>query len=132
METFVRKDFYIKPPEDNKPESWAAWLKADSAKARSAKVQHTRAVNIIAEANGELGDNAQEHRESVCRKINGTYRQVSPIAFVGNFEEGDGHIEPMVDSDSEKVIIMSRWVESKRGTKSKHRSARRRANMKRS
>jgi len=115
--TFVRKSFYVKPPDTNaSKEDWHTWLKEDSKKAAVEKRRHT----LLQEAT-EIPESFQE---TATRKINGVYRQVPSVGLVGNTEEGC-RAEPAEEAQQSKVIIMADWKPNLRGSKSGGRNSRR-------
>ena len=127
--TFVERSFYVEPPQKNASvEEWKAWDEKDTQARTQAKAKHTRIQNILAEANGEQIDVAVP--ELCVRKINGCYRQVSPVALTGDFEQGTGSLEPACEEQQTKAMILARQQaeNAKRGSStSNSRSSRRRA-----
>jgi hypothetical protein len=128
METvscFVRKDFYIQPPaKDASPDVWAKWLKADARKAAAAKAAHTRSL-----AHSDAGDDLQE---TAMRKVGGVWKQCLSLGFVGDAESETLSAEPTVEAKQDNLISLARMelTRNKRGTKSKGKNARRKANKK--
>jgi hypothetical protein len=121
---FVRKDFYIDPPsKDSSKEDWAKWIKKDDRKARAHKALYTRSF--------KQEDAPDEYQAHTQRKIGGVWRQTSAIGFTGGDEE-HSNVEPIVESDQEKLAILRRMEEHRnvRGGSKKGKSARRRANRK--
>ena len=122
---FVREEFYISPPtKDAGKEEWDSWMKADNRKAAVAKRAHT-----MSQDHSEM---PIEFAETATRKVDGRWQQTTAIGFSGSFELGQGTLEVAVDGDQEKVICLAD-MEAKRhtrGSKSKSKSARRRANKK--
>ena len=119
--TFVRKTFYVKPPNKGAPvEEWRNWMDKDRQEAINAKRAHTKAL-----AQEDLPDSLVPSR---MVKINGVWKQSCAVGLVGDGPDAF-HSEPMVEADQEKVTIMSQWTDSKRGTKSykKTRSEQRQA-----
>jgi len=123
--TFVRKDFYIQPPEkDATPEEWAKWLKKDNRKAAAHKAAHTRSL-----VHEEV---PEEYQAGTTRKINGVWKQVPAVGFSGDGEE-NVQVQPIVEDTQEQVAILKRMEQYRniRGGTRKGKSARRHANKKR-
>jgi hypothetical protein len=124
--TFVRKDFYVAPPSENAaPSEWARWLKADRLKAAAAKRAWTKAQKPAA-----LEDRPDTAAAMVKR--HGRWVQSVAIGFAGDFESGNGSLEPMVEAEQDNVVQLGRMelTRNKRGGSNtlKGKSARRRAN----
>lgn len=120
---FVRKDFYLEPPSAGaSAEEWNQWITADNNKARAAKAQHTKSL--------EFHEAPEEFAESTTRKVNGVWQQSTAIGFVGDGETCEA--EAAVDAKQEFHLAVVRMEETRhtRGSKSKGKSARRRANRK--
>ncbi len=117
--TFVRKDFYIEPPEkDASEEDWKTWLKADDKKSAIEKRKHTLSL--------EATEIPESFQETAMRKVNGVYRQVPSVGLVGSVDDGGGcRAEPAEEAKQAKVIIMADWKPNLRGSKSSGRNARR-------
>jgi hypothetical protein len=121
--TFVRRDFYIAPPSENAaPSEWARWLKADRLKAAAAKRAWTKAQKPAA-----LED--RPDTAAVVVKRHGKWTQSVALGFSGDFESGNGSLEPIEEATQDNVITMP-WVQSARGTRSKNRNKRRAASRK--
>ena len=106
METFIRKSFYIDPPnKEADTKEWQAWLTADTKKAIQAKRAYTQSLQA-----GDLPDGMQA---SVTRKINGVWKSVVAIGFAG--AEDNTTMEPAVEATQETDLIHSRFVSPVRG-----------------
>jgi len=121
--TFVRRDFYIQPPDENAtPEEWQRWLKKDNRKAAAHKAAYTRSL-VQQEA-------PEEYQGTAMRKVDGVWKQVPAMGFVGDAEQGGAQAQPIVEEMQEQVAILKRMGVHlhKPTTKSKGKSARRRRN----
>ena len=108
METFVRKDFYIDPPDANAtPEQWNEWLNADRQEAIKAKRAYTRTL--------EAGDMPESMQASAMRKVNGVWKASTAIGFVGDAEAGTGHVEPTVEATQEVEVLQAEYINKPRG-----------------
>ena len=116
--TFVRKSFYIQPPDENASlDDWKAWQIQDDKKASVEKRKHTMAQTP--------SDQPEDFQDTTMRKINGVWRMAPSVGLVGNAEEGSCRAEPITGpSPQAKIIILADWKEHKRGTRSKGRNAR--------
>lgn len=95
--SFVRKDFYIAPPEKDAPvEVWQEWLKKDRAAAIVAKRAHTKTL-----AHGEIPESAQAR---VVSKIGGVYRQTAMIGLVSEGED-QTRLEPAIEATQDRVVL---------------------------
>jgi len=125
--TFIRKDFYIQPPDkDASPEEWAKWLKKDNRKAAAHKAAHTRTL--------EHADLPEAIQSVGMRKIGGVWRQAVAVGFSGDAESENGcTVEPIVESTQEQAAIVKRMEEhrNKRGGTRTGKSSRRHKNKKR-
>ena len=123
---FVRKDFYIDPPKETAtPKEWFEWAKKDDRKARAAKAAHTRSL--------EHSEVPEEFQSGAMMKVGGVWRQSVAIGFSGDADsEGGCNVQPIVESDQEKIAILHRLEmnRNKRGGTKSGKSARRRANRK--
>ena len=116
--TFVRKSFYICPPDkDASLEDWKAWQIQDDKRAAVEKRKYTLTQEPI--------ERPEEMMDVTMRKVAGVWRQTAMVGLIGDAEEGSCRIEPVTGpSPQAKVIIMSQWEPHIRGTKSKGRNAR--------
>lgn len=117
--TFVRKDFYISPPnQDASEEEWNNWLRADNRKAAVEKAQHTRKM--------QQSDLPDEYQGNSIRRVNGVWRQTTAVGLSGDFDSSNGGtVEPTVEPEQERLLHLHRLAENtrKRGTNTKGRSA---------
>lgn len=107
--TFVRKAFYVEPPRNASVEEWQEWLKKDTRKATAAKAKHSRLANKSALESGQV----ELPETSSTMKINGVYRQVTPIGFMGSAEEGTCTVEPIVSAAQEQEAILMRMEKNR-------------------
>lgn len=106
--TFVRKDFYVDPPKAGaSPEEWNTWLKKDKVAAAAAKRAFTKS-----QVHCDLPDSAQG---TSIRKVGGVWKQSTAIGIVGGGEEGEGHLEPVVNANQEREYILARMGGTVRG-----------------
>jgi hypothetical protein len=123
---FVRKDFYILPPEkDADPTQWKAWLKADNNKARGAKAAFTRAQKA------EECTDPRLNRAGMVRQ-GGVWRQ-SVALWSGSAEEGTLVREVAVEATQEADLTNVRRLEDyrhARGNRRKNRNKNKRAGRK--
>jgi len=121
---FVRKDFYIQPPEDGNPKEWLKWQKADDRKAAA----HKRAVTMAQ----EYCETPEELQETTMRKVGGVWRQSLPIGIAsGNAEEGY-QAEPMVEAKQEfhiALVNMEATRNKRAGTSAAKREAQRKRRL---
>lgn len=126
---FQEKVFYHHPPINGDEKEWQEWMKNEKKARANHKRQFTKELNNIAFNNNE--DYSPELPKEATRKISGVYKQGSQLAFSGDIESGDLSIEgPSIEADQEKKLIVNDWKKNKRGTQSKGKNARRRANKK--
>jgi hypothetical protein len=111
METFVRRDFYISPPDKNaSPDEWADWLKKDNRKAAVAKRKFTLEL--------EPCDIDCVSQDIGVRKINGVYKQCAAAGLSGS--EDNFTLEPIIEPNQEIDFIRARF-ESRPHSKQKLR-----------
>jgi len=113
--SFVRKDFYLPPPEKGAPvEAWEAWQKADELLAANAKRKHTKSLKHV-----EVPEFLQP---KVLSKVGGVYRQSAMVGFIG---DGDAsRVEAAVDADQDHRTHMTPWAKvGGRGSEGKQRSS---------
>lgn len=99
--SFVRKEFYLPPPEKGAPlEAWEAWQKADDLLAAAAKRKHTKSLK-----HAEVPEFLQP---KVLSKVGGVYRQSAMVGFIG---DGDtARVEAAVDADQDRRTVMTPWA----------------------
>lgn len=115
-------EILITPPSpQDSPAIWAQWLAKNERKASAAKAAVTRKLEYV-----EL-DTVQE-----TVKIGGQYVQASRVGLGGDWSEGQGTLEPVVDAPQDKDAALSDMerCRNKRGGSRKGKSARRRRNRK--
>ena len=119
MSSFVRQAFYVAPPVQGAPVSmWQAWLDADKKAAIKAKREHTRSLTAT-----ELPTIL-----TTISKRGGVYRQTSLVGFVGDSESLSPDVAVEANQERELAVSRMQIEEVPRGTVSKGRNARRRAN----
>lgn len=121
--SFVRKDFYEKPPEKGATvEVWQEWLARDKAKAIAAKRAHTKTL-----AHGEIPDALQA---KVVSKVGGVYRQSSMVGFVSDGADS-ARIEVAINATQDQVVLTP-WdqVGGRRVSTAKRKNNSRRAKAK--
>ena len=102
--SFVRKDFYLDPPEKGaSPEVWAAWIEADKQAASAAKRAFTRQ-----QKHQELPEHLQP---KAMVKQGGVWRQSALVGFVGDPEQGTARVEAAIDADQESKAHLRPWAE---------------------
>jgi hypothetical protein len=95
--SFVRKDFYLEPPQkDATVEVWQEWLKKDRAAAIVAKRQHTQTLT-----HADIPESAQA---KVVSKIGGVYRQSAMVGFVSEGTDSS-RIEVAIEADQDRVVL---------------------------
>ena len=112
--TFVRREFYLQPPEKGaSPEVWAAWLEADRNAARAAKASFTKAQ--------KYAEIPEYLAPKVCAKVGGVWRQA---ALVGLVSDGDNtRLEAAIEADQDNRALLSPWERvGGRGESTKARS----------
>lgn len=126
MSSFVRKDFYINPPDDNATEQeWREWMRRDDAKARADKARHTKSL--------EQQDIPDHLVPCGTVKIGGVHRQMLAVGMSGNAEDNDMSFELIDHTKDTEVSAMAAQMEhnrNKRGGRRTGKSARRRKNRK--
>lgn len=106
--TFVRKDFYIQPPEKNSaPEEWKKWLEKDKREAIKARREFNKTMIQC--------DAPEMFQENTVRKVNGVWRSATSVGVVGSVEGGDAHLEPTIDATQERDYDQARFTSRDRG-----------------
>jgi hypothetical protein len=121
---FEREAFYIEPPsKDASKEVWHAWIDADNKKAAVAKMLHTKSQEQQVPV---------DFADTTTRKVDGVWQSCTAIGFSGDFESGNGTLEIAVDATQGREFNLREMeaLRHTRGSKSKSKSARRRANKK--
>lgn len=120
--TFVRQSFYVQPPKSNaSAEEWEDWMEKDNMAARTAKAKFTRAANKAKDFDA-LPD-------FHTAKVNGRYKQVIAVGFVGQGEDG-GSMEPIQSAQQELTIDEARkMILHKSGGTRKNRNKANRAKI---
>jgi len=125
------REFFVEPPSNNASiEEWEAWLVEDKKARTVSKTKHTKLINSLADEMGITADDfVNEIPTEITRKVNGKYSQGVLVGFTGDSEQGTCQAEAVVDAQQTKIAILHSWADqnAKRGTKSKGRSARKRA-----
>ena len=111
--SFVRKDFYLDPPQKGAPvEEWNAWLEADKQAAAQAKRAHTKSLK-----HEEVPEFLQP---KVLSKVGGVYRQSAMVGFIGDGETS--RVEAAVDAEQGKVMALNAFRHGGRGQQTASRS----------
>lgn len=117
--TFVRKDFYISPPnQDASEREWNEWLRADNRRASVEKARHTRKM--------QQSDLPDEYQGNSMRRVDGVWRQTTAVGLSGDFDSSNGGtMEPTVEPEQERLLHLNRLAGNtrKRGVSTKGRSA---------
>lgn len=108
----------VPPPLTQDVKSWERWLRANAAAQKAAKGKKTRAIEWVALPETQL------------TKRDGRWVQAECMAFSGDFSAGEGEVGVAVEAEQEATVarIQAAARQTKRGSKSKHRAARRRRN----
>jgi hypothetical protein len=110
--TFVRESFYVDPPKKNASvEEWSTWLKADNAKAVSAKRSYTRSQSQC---------DMPDYQGTSFNKTDGVWRQSTTIGVVGDYKSQEVEIEQSKFEHSKRGTSPS----NRRGRSEKHRNRR--------
>jgi hypothetical protein len=119
--SFVRKDFYLEPPQKGAPVAeWNKWLEADRQAAAQAKRAHTKTLK-----HAEVPEFLQP---KVMAKVNGVYRQSAMVGFV---TDGDtSKVEAAVDAEQGKRLTHE-GMEANRHVRGTASQARKQRNRKR-
>jgi hypothetical protein len=115
---FVRKDFYIDPPEKGAAtEVWAEWMKQEELRARVEKARHTRSFKHC--------ETPDEFQPKVFSKQGGVYRQSALVGLTGTAENFSFDVG--VEAGQEKAVVFSNMDanRNKRGSKGSGKKAKR-------
>jgi hypothetical protein len=129
MSVFVEKEFYHEPPSPEAPaQEWETWMTREKRSRAAHKAQHTKSLEHDQEAYDSMFAD-----EGLTVKVNGVYRQQGAfIGFAGSAEEGTLTMERGVAEDQERKLAVVNMEAHRhtRGSRSRNRNARRRANRK--
>jgi hypothetical protein len=136
--TFIRKDFYIQPPDKGaSKEEWNDWLERDARKASAAKAQHTKAQQHT-QLPTWLGNSESWQSGGTIDAIGpgGVHTQGTLVGFTGDPEQGTCQVERVCPRPSPEAMVdikasLTHFAErvNLRGNDSrKGKSARRRKN----
>lgn len=138
--TFIRKDFYSEPPaRDATPEEWNTWIARDTRQAAAAKAVHTKSLEHTDTPTWLVADAPWQSGGLTSVKAGGITRQSQAVGFIGSPEEGTVQVEridtapgPDILIDIRAAVETAEAARHKRGGRRRGKSARRRANRRKS